>query len=311
MSSAGEFVGPDLRATATRFAPAPVERSAGQPIRWATFISATARCRARSGPATAGCAPSAIEPIAPQGRDDLYFDLKSRATAAQAVPRGGADRGHCHPKSTAFSDPICLGRVHHPSGDEPKTRVIAEIGDQDRGHMLLCITPLKLTAALRRHVQPGLWTPLSQAVASTCGRGPHRLYFIPALRADRQQAIGDCGGRPLSRRVRTNGRIHQSIASAVERGVTSNLLVPIRAGSRRSWSRMLSGSSGLLGSSGSRSERLPLHASSSDRSAVSARWLGSHNFNQKSLKNNAELLLRPRCQVVAALDAASIKLGDG
>ena len=54
----------------------------------------------------------------------------------------------------------------------------------------------------------------------------------------------------------------------------------------------------------SHSAQLPMHAKFLivDRGGHTGAWLGSHNFNNKSAKKNAELLLRTSdCAVIAAL----------
>ena len=74
------------------------------------------------------------------------------------------DDGHLHAKIYAFSKPdVAWIGSFNPSGDDPEDAdVVAEIGDQDRGHnLLLGIERPKLTEALRKHVHKLTgWQPL-------------------------------------------------------------------------------------------------------------------------------------------------------
>jgi hypothetical protein len=228
------------------------------------------------------------------------------------------DRGHLHAKIYAFSDPdVAWVGSFNPSGDEPEdAEVIAEIGDQDRGHnLLLGIRQPRLTRALRRHVASlGRWTPLSlkgrlRFNLSVEDAGT-RLYFYPRLRpliverAIAQLIAGDRFRGAISHLKK--GEFTNRLQLAVERGASVELLV--HDTERRVPSELVEE---MLGA-GIRVVRiahpddLPMHAKFLliDHSGQRSAWLGSHNFNKKSLKKNAELLLRTvDPDVIAALDA--------
>ena len=228
------------------------------------------------------------------------------------------DRGHLHAKIYAFSDPdIAWVGSFNPSGDEPEDpQVIAEIGDQDRGHnLLLGIQQPKLTAALRRQVASlGWWTPLSlkgrlRFNLSVEDAGT-RLYFYPRLRPlIVEQTIGRLTAGDRFRGAISHlkkGEFTRQLQLAVERGASVDLLV--HDTERRVPSELveeLSGAGvGIVRVADPND--LPMHAKFLliDHAGERSAWLGSHNFNKKSLKKNAELLLRTTdAEVVAALDA--------
>ena len=227
------------------------------------------------------------------------------------------DRGHLHAKIYAFSDPdIAWIGSFNPSGDEPEdAEVIAEIGDQDRGHnLLLGITRPKLTAVLRRQVASlGRWTPLSlkgrlRFNLSVEDAGT-RLYFYPRLRPlIVEHAIGGLAAGDRFRGAISHlkkGEFTRQLQLAVARGATVDLLV--HDTERRVPSELvaeLSGSGvGIVRIADP--DDLPMHAKFLlvDHAGERSAWLGSHNFNKKSLKKNAELLLRTTdAEVIAALD---------
>jgi hypothetical protein len=227
------------------------------------------------------------------------------------------DRGHLHAKIYAFSEPdIAWVGSFNPSGDEPEDpEVIAEIGDQDRGHnLLLGIEQPRLTAALRRQIASlGRWTPLSlkgrlRFNLSVEDAGT-RLYFYPRLRPlIVEQAIGELGAGDRLRGAISHlkaGEFTRQLQQAVARGAAVELLV--HDTERRVPSELVEELSG----NGIRIVRvahpddLPMHAKFLliDHGGEHSAWLGSHNFNKKSLKKNAELLLRTTdAEVIAMLD---------
>ena len=226
------------------------------------------------------------------------------------------DRGHLHAKIYAFSEPdIAWVGSFNPSGDEPEDRqVIAEIGDQDRGHnLLLGIERPLLTSALRVHVRKlARWRPLPLKLR------PHfnlwvqdagtRLYFYPRIRTS--PAEGEIARLRDGDRFRgaishlKKGELTRQLQKAVQRGSEVDLLV--HDTERRVPSELVE----ELARSGARIRRvrhpdgLPMHAKFLlvDRAGESSAWLGSHNFNPKSQTRNAELLLRTTdAQVISAL----------
>ncbi|MBA2466688.1 MAG: hypothetical protein H0V46_03685, partial [Sphingomonas sp.] len=102
---------------------------------------------------------------------------------------GPTNRGHLHAKIYAFSSPdVAWVGSFNPSGDEPEDpAVIAEIGDQNRGHnLLLGIERPILNAALRGHVgKLGRWNLIPPRLTPHFNKSVEdsgtRLYFYPRL----------------------------------------------------------------------------------------------------------------------------------
>ncbi len=227
------------------------------------------------------------------------------------------EEGHLHAKIYVFSEPnIAWVGSFNPSGNDPEDEeVIAEIGDQDRGHnLLLGIERRTLTAALRRHVRrlgaihliPPKWRLSFNLPVSD---GETRLYFYPRLqpclveRAVRRLRGGDKVRGAISHLKA--GELSTELERAAGRGVEVGLLV--HDTERRVPSEVLAAlqSRGVSVRRVSDPEGLPMHAKFLllDRAGHRDAWLGSYNFNKRSQRHNAELLLRTRdAGVVAALD---------
>lgn len=216
------------------------------------------------------------------------------------------DEGHLHAKIYAFSDPgICWIGSFNPSGDAPEDAdVIAEIGDQDRGHnLLLGIRNARLVKALRRHVarlattsriplylRPGFNRPIWT-------RGTI-LYFYPRVRpylVEKSLKRLKSGDRLCGAISHLKGReFVKQVENAVGRGARVELLAHDTL--RRVPERVVE----ALGSAGaniirvSHPDGLPMHAkfllveTGQDRVA----WVGSYNFNKMSRRHNAEILLK-------------------
>lgn len=227
------------------------------------------------------------------------------------------DRGHMHAKIYVFSHPdIAWVGSYNPSGDEPEDpEVIAEIGDQDRGHnLLLGIARPKLTDALRRHVAVlARWRPLPLKAGPyfnlSVGDGGTRLYFFPRLwpypaeRAIARLRGGDSIRAAISHLKK--GELTRQLQAAVRRGVAVDLLV--HDTERRVPSELVEelARANVPVTRVRHPEDLPMHAKFLliDRGGERSAWLGSHNFNKKSRRRNAELLLRTDdADVCAALD---------
>ena len=216
------------------------------------------------------------------------------------------DKGHLHAKIYAFSSPdIAWIGSFNPSGDEPEdSDVIAEIGDQDRGHnLLLGLRNAKITKALRRHVallsRSGR-TPLRFRFRfnRTAGNDGTRLYFYPRLqpnlveRAVQRMKSGDHLRGAISH-LKT-GELTEQLEDAARRGVKVELLVHDTM--RRVPDEVIEQleTAGVSVIRVRHPDDLPMHAkfilieSAGNRAA----WLGSYNFNKKSRKHNAEVLLR-------------------
>ena len=242
--------------------------------------------------------------------------------------------GHLHAKIYAFSHPeIAWVGSFNPSGDEPEDpEILAEIGDQDRGHnLLLGIERPKLVKALidyiDRLINPAR-LPLRFRPSSywRVRESDTKIYFYP-----RQiTLIAEIAVSLLRRgdRVRAaishlkKGALSKVLTRAARRGVNVSLLV-------HDTERRVSPKAGAqLARAGVDFRRvghpddLPMHAKFLllDRGATSSAWLGSYNFNDKSRFENAEVLLRTsdrstiaalsdRFEVIAAM--AAIDHGGG
>jgi len=227
-----------------------------------------------------------------------------------------SDRGHLHAKIYAFSHPeVAWVGSFNPSGNDPDDpEVLAEIGDQDRGHnLLLGITRRKLVRALRSHVHRlASWSPVPLKLRPRFNLpvkdGRTHLFFYPRLnpllveRALAGLGRGDRFKAAYSHLKR--GELTLQLQQAVGRGVVVELLV--HDTERRVPSKVVEEllASGVRILRVRHPEGLPMHAKFvliEERGERSA-WLGSHNFNKKSLRLNAELLLRTEDEgVVGAL----------
>ncbi len=233
--------------------------------------------------------------------------------------------GHLHAKIYAFSEPdVAWIGSFNPSGDEPEDRgVIAEIGDQDRGHnLLLGITRPKLTSELRQFVGRLSSTrrtpyPLRLESYRPAWDGDSGLYFYPRMITK----VVEPEVRKLRRGDRLRGAISHmnqgpfsaALAAAAGRGADLDLLV--HDTERRVASEVVD----ALRKSGASIRRvrhaagLPMHAKFLvvQRSGRSAAWLGSYNFNDRSRRRNAEVLLCTEDRAVtAALGERFARIAD-
>lgn len=227
---------------------------------------------------------------------------------------GPKDKGHLHAKIYAFSNPdIAWIGSFNPSGDEPEDAdVIAEIGDQDRGHnLLLGIEHPRLTKALRRHVArltkwgrfPLLLRPGFNRTVRTMGT---KLFFYPRVfpylveRSVERMKSGDRLRGAISH-FKT-GELAKQLERAVARGARVELLVH---DTMRRVPSDLVGSLQMAGVSIIRvrhEDDLPMHAKFllMEIGSMRVAWVGSYNFNKKSRRYNAEVLLRTNDQSVFA-----------
>lgn len=224
------------------------------------------------------------------------------------------EKGHLHAKIYGFSCPetVWIGSFN-PSGNEPEdSDVIAEIGDQDRGHnLLLGIRNARLAAALRRHVgrlarKSVLPPALRVGFNLTVKDGGTRLYFYPRLfpypveRAIARLKSGDRVRGAISHLK--PGELTQQLTSAVERGVEVELLV--HDTERRVPSELVQtiAAAGVRVKRVNHAEGLPMHAKYIliEQGGTRVAWLGSYNYNKKSLRHNAEILLSTEDRAVFA-----------
>lgn len=214
-------------------------------------------------------------------------------------------RGKLHAKIYAFSEPVLawVGSFN-PSGNEPEdAEVIAEIGDQDRGHnLLLAVRTPRLVDALRRHVTRlchATWPDRFRwSYNRVAAEGPRRLYFYPRLRTrvvEREIATLASGARLAGAVSHLKpDSFSMAIERAARRGATVRLLV--HDTERRVPSALVA----TLAASGVEIARyrhpagLPMHAKFLLLAGPRGRcaWLGSYNHNTRSRKRNHELLLR-------------------
>ena len=216
-----------------------------------------------------------------------------------------AEKGHLHAKIYCFSHPdVAWVGSFNPSGDDPEdAEVIAEIGDQDRGHNLLFgIRSAKLISALRRHVgRLAHWSAIPPFLRPSFNLPVEddgtRLYFYPRLfpylveRSIARLTTGDRVRGAISHFK--PGELTDQLTSAVERGVDVELLV--HDTERRVPSELVRAmaAAGVRITRVGHNDDLPMHAKFIliDQKAARTAWLGSYNFNKKSRRHNAEVLL--------------------
>lgn len=213
-------------------------------------------------------------------------------------------RPYLHSKVYAFSHPVPAALVgsFNPSGDVPEDpAILADIGDQDRGHNVLV-----------EYREPKLVRGLVGYVAelgSTLDRlrpfrwvadGPTTMWFYPRLRSgiiDRQLA-------PLGAGTRIRGAISHmkqnffapDLALAAQRGASVRLIVHDTSRRVPDATFAMLADAGVSISRYARPDGVPLHAkillveTPDERSA----WFGSFNYNRRSRYFNHELLVRSR-----------------
>ena len=222
------------------------------------------------------------------------------------------DKGHLHAKIYAFSHPdVAWIGSFNPSGDEPEDAdVIAEIGDQDRGHnLLLGIQNPRLARVLRRHVarlsKSGKLPPrLRPGFNRTIWGVGTRLYFYPRLfpyLVEHTVARMKSGDRLRGAISHLKpGEFTNQLQGAATRGASVELLV--HDTTRRVPDGVVEGleAAGVDIVRVHHEEGLPMHAKFLliERGRKRAAWVGSYNFNKMSRRHNAEVLLRTDDQSV-------------
>lgn len=213
--------------------------------------------------------------------------------------------GHLHAKIYAFSDPeIAWIGSFNPSGNIPEdAEVVAEIGDQDRGHnLLLGIERPRLIGALRgyidRLIEPAtvpVWARLNSY--RHVSDGDTRLYFYPRITTLNVEPGIALLPRTGSVRAAIShlkkGPLVWSMARAATRGARIDLLV------HDTTRRVSAKAFNILANAGVNIRRvanpdgLPMHAKFLlvEHHGRTTAWLGSYNFNTKSRLDNAEVLL--------------------
>ena len=213
--------------------------------------------------------------------------------------------GNLHSKIYVFSHPVPAAFVgsFNPSGDMPEDpAIIAEIGDQDRGHNLLIeFTEPELVAAFRHRAlnAPGMLGRLRPAQNRAMSARLTTVWSYPRLSPDvvgrhlrslRQPtvsaAISHLKGGSLATALcdiaRKGGEV-RLIVHDTERRVPSRAVAELKA-------------AGVVVHRFSNGEGLPMHCKfllASDAGTETA-FLGSLNYNLRSYYLNEEVLLATR-----------------
>lgn len=322
-----EFGGPDLPARRLRdLLQAQVDAAPpGSRIDWATYyFRDRALAEALIRASDRGVRVKLVVEADPRrpGANDAVIGLLARHGLNEGLHLyrpAPFDGGHLHAKIYAFSNPdVAWVGSFNPSGDAPEDPdVVGEIGDQDRGHNLLIgIERPKLTEALRRHVgKLAQWRPIPLRLRPNFNvpveDDDTRLYFYPRLltypaeRAIAGLRSGDRLRGAISHLKK--GALTAKLQAAVARGVEVDLLV--HDTERRVPSELVRelADSNVRITRVRHPEELPMHAKFLllDHVGEQTAWLGSYNFNKKSRRKNAELLIRTSDAVV--IDALSLR----
>ncbi len=213
--------------------------------------------------------------------------------------------GHLHTKLYCFShpDPTALVGSFNPSGDDPEdAAVIADIGDQDRGHNLLVeINEPTLVDAFSAHVREvhsgsGLLSALLRS-RSAAGAGGFSAFFFPRReRNPLDRRFARLGAGATLRIAASHFKDRQSarqLAKLAARGVAVEVLTHHTM--RRSPEALVE----YLRERGVRTYRyehpqeLPMHAKFLLAEDGGQRWsaFGSYNLNRMSRWLNQEVLV--------------------
>lgn len=212
---------------------------------------------------------------------------------------------HLHAKIYAFShpEPAVLVGSFNPSGDEPEDAdIIAEIGDQDRGHNVLVeYRDPAVVRALSRHVDAigGLFDRFRPRRSVEAADGT-RFWFYPRL--DTGIIDGALVGLGEGATIRgaishlKRGFLAERLAAAAQAGAAIRLIVHDTERRVPEAAVTALAEAGVAIARYARPDGLPLHAkfllveTPAERSA----WLGSFNYNPRSRYLNHELLVRSR-----------------
>jgi phosphatidylserine/phosphatidylglycerophosphate/cardiolipin synthase-like enzyme len=212
---------------------------------------------------------------------------------------------HLHLKIYAFSGPCPAAFVgsYNPIGDDPgDERVMAAVGDQDRGHNVLVeLKDPRLVDGLKDHVG-SLWRGevrrSSAEQNAPIVAGPTTIYLYPRVRSDMlEDAIASL--KPEDRIIGAvshmdAGPISREMQDAARSGVEIQLVVN---GSKRRVSKKAVNPLRKLGAEIERfrgGAAIPMHAKfllmkRTDRTEA---WFGSFNLNRGSRRRNHEVLIR-------------------
>lgn len=210
---------------------------------------------------------------------------------------------HLHSKVYYFSDPVptVFTGSFNPSGDVPESPdVIAEIGDQDRGHNLLVeLSDPAMATALRDHVR-SMHLPFARLrnLRSVAVNGT-AVWFYPRFKGRvAERAI------PAARNIRgcishlKSGALTKALIAAAAGGARVRLVVHDTG--RRVPDDVVSQlqAAGIGVHRFIHPEALPMHAKF--LLVDDAAWFGSFNFNPRSRWLNREILLSSRDPAIFA-----------
>jgi phosphatidylserine/phosphatidylglycerophosphate/cardiolipin synthase-like enzyme len=215
-------------------------------------------------------------------------------------------RPRLHIKLYYFShpEPHCLVGTFNPSGNEPEDPgIVAEIGDQDRGHNhLVEITDSRLVSPLREHLlhihsgHHGPWERLLPRNNRVYTTDDSRVYLFPRFRRDviRRRLLALPGGTTLRMAIsHMNDRgMGKTLRQLAKQGVRIEILAHDTERRVPEWmERMLDG--GLSFRRYRHPLGLPMHnkfvliEGPGEREVI----FGSMNLSQSSLHANHELLV--------------------
>jgi len=224
--------------------------------------------------------------------------------------------GHLHAKIYAFShpQPVALIGSFNPSCNIPEdAAVIAEIGDQDRGHNMLAeFTHPALVNGLCDHVDR-MWRYGASSLLRFSPRqnrvltaGPTAIYFYPRLcpsvmERDLSRPVAGKGIRGVISHLK-KGPLAQQLASAARRGLSVELVV------HDTERRVPEATIDMLADAGVKISRyrhpdnLPVHAKFLLLDVPEGRvaYFGSFNFNPRSRYLNHEVLVRTQENSITA-----------
>lgn len=246
-----------------------------------------------------------------KANDAVIASLRAGLGDGLRLHRAWFGAAHLHAKVYAFSGPqpeVLIGSFN-PSGDavdDPK--LIADIGDQDRGENLLVgFRDPDTTRALRRAAER-LW----HGKGGRFGRRENRpvkledarLYFFPRLRPDvverRIARLGPGDSVQAAISHMDDGPFAKTLAAAAARGADVDLVV------HETRRRVPSGVVRQLDKAGAQvrrycdAEGLPMHAKFViiDDGGHRSAWFGSLNYTVTSRYLNKEILARSTDAVV-------------
>lgn len=210
---------------------------------------------------------------------------------------------HLHSKIYAFSHPVptVLVGSFNPSGDEPEDPgIIAEIGDQDRGHNLLAeFAEPVLYRRLVAHVRKLGHSPVRLRVAQNRPvRGEQATaYFYPRLKTGIINAevetlgAGDRISGAISHLKK--GKLVDGLIAAAGRGVSVRLVVHDTERRVPEATVTALARAGIAITRYRHPDGLPLHAKFLviDTAEAATAWFGSFNYNPRSRWLNREILL--------------------